>query len=153
LASPYWRTVRRGAIPPEACVIQAEIDKAFGEIRQKISSYTFDMYVFSSNYQEDLAAVHEAAKAATKSLITLWRDVWWRSLVNVHETLRCEIGKAQAQLALDECELKKAHEKTGHISLQLACCRAERERIEEMAREDLERCDKLIHFLDEEYLS
>ncbi len=153
LASSYWRTVRRGAIPLEACVVKEEIDKAFGEIRRKISGYTFDMYVFSSNYQEDLAAVHEAAKAATESLITLWRDVWWRSLANVHETLRYEIDKAQVQLALDECELKKAQEKTGRISLQLACCRAERERMEEMAREDLERCDKLIHFLDEEYLS
>ena len=153
LASSYWRTVRRGAIPPEACVVQEELDKAFGEIRRKISGYTFDVYVFSSNYQEDLAAVHTAAKAATCSLITLWRDAWWRSLADVHKTLQCELGKAQARLQLDEYELKKAMEKKERFSLQLACCRAERERIEDVAREDLERCDKLILFLDEEYLS
>lgn len=152
LASSYWRTVRRVAIPPEACAVQEELEKAFRAIRRKVTGYTFDMYVFSSNYREDLAAVHKAAVAATSSLITLWRDAWWRSLADVHKTLQCELGKAQAQLQLDEYELKKAMEKKERFSLQLAWCRAERERIEEVAREDLERCDKLIHFLDEEYL-
>lgn len=148
---PYWRKVRRRLEAPEQHVIDDTIDSAFGPIRRKLNDYLIDTYFWSSNYQEDLARVRGAGNATLASLAERWQQQWLAALMGAEREFRQEFIKAQAHAAKHKEEFERAV--AGHAEIEqdiLKQC-AERRRIDQNSKEDLERCERFIGLLEQEY--
>lgn len=148
---PYWRQVRTNFLTPEREAIDDILDCEFGQIRSKLNEYWFDMYWSSSNYQEDCAYVHEAGAEALTGVVILWKQQWLAALACTDRAFHRALQQAQAQAAIHNEEAEQARAR--HRVLEKAVLEqgAERKRIVQNSKEDLERCERFIGLLEQEY--
>jgi len=150
--SPYWIKVRRLFAEPDASAIEDVLNDAFGPIRSILADYWFDEYFFSDNYQKDLRNIRSAGDDAKEKIVRLWKEAW---LTAFHKT-RCDYisvqraKKADYKIASEEYEKSKSQRKDNEE--KKGANRAKLEHIERNFEDDLKRCERFIHLLEEEYL-
>ncbi|WP_351010370.1 hypothetical protein [Shewanella sp. S1-58-MNA-CIBAN-0166] len=148
----YWNMVCVHVDEPELHLIQNILDDAFGGIRSKIDSYVIDTYWIPSNYENDRVEVHNAGEEAKINLVLQWKEAWIKGLTEVEKNLKyeCKILKSQLNTSIEE--KNKALKQVKSIELDREFNHGELNRIKCASEEDLDRCDRFIHLLDEEYL-
>lgn len=148
---PYWRQVRTSFEAPEQHVIDDILDTEFGPVRRKLNDYWFDTYLSSSNYQEDCAHVRRAGVATLAALAALWQQQWLLALACTERAFHQQLQQAEAQVAMYEEEAGQARAWHGLIEQAILEHSAKRKRIAQSAKEDLERCERFIGLLEQEY--
>lgn len=148
---PYWRQVRTCFEPPEQQAIDDTLDNEFGSIRRKLNDYWFDTYVSSSNYEEDRARVRRAGVEALAVLAALWQQHWLAALASTERAFRQVLQQALAQAATHEEEAGLARARHRMIEQDILEQGAERRRIAQNSKADLERCERFIGLLEQEY--
>ena len=148
---PYWRQVRRLFEEPEQQSVDDILSAEFWSIRSVLSDYWIDTYWSSSNYQEDRARVRRAGTAALTNLAGLWRDQWLKALMGTQRATSQELQQVKSQVALHEEETRLAQARLGVIEQSIVEQDAERTRITLDSKEDLERCERFICLLEQEY--
>ncbi|MBT8766300.1 SMC family protein [Metapseudomonas boanensis] len=148
---PYWRQVRTSFEAPEQHLIDGTLDREFGPVQRILNDYWFDTYLSSSNYQEDCARVHRASVAALARLAALWQQQWLAALAGTERAFRQALQQAQAQAAMHEEETRQARARHSVIEQAILEQNAERRRIAQNSKEDLERCERFIGLLEQEY--
>lgn len=149
----YWEGVRRLLNEPGLRMIEDIIDDAFSSIRYKLADYTFDTYLFSSNYQEDLRKVHSAGSEARHELVRLWKKRWLGALTVLDQDFKRDIKALEASLELQRHEQMLLIKQCERIEHETALKHGELKRIAQNSQQDLERCKRFTHLLDEEYLA
>ena len=149
----YWEGVRRLVNEPGLRMIEDIIDDAFSSIRYKLANYTFDTYLFSSNYQEDLRKVHSAGSEALNELVRLWKKRWLGALTVLDQEYKRDIDALEATLELQRYEQMLLIKQRERVEHETALKHGELKRIAQTSQQDLERCKRFTHLLDEEYLA
>ena len=149
----YWEGVRRLVNEPGLRMIEDIIDDAFSSIRYKLANYTFDTYLFSSNYQEDLRKVHSAGSEALNELVRLWKKRWLGALTVLDQEFKRDIDALEARLELQRYEQMLLIKQRERVEHETALKHGELKRIAQTSQQDLERCKRFTHLLDEEYLA
>ena len=149
----YWEGVRRLVNEPGLRMIEDIIDDAFSSIRYKLANYTFDTYLFSSNYQEDLRKVHSAGSEALNELVRLWKKRWLGALTVLDQEFKRDIDALEANLELQRYEQMLLIKQRERVEHETALKHGELKRIAQTSQQDLERCKRFTHLLDEEYLA
>ena len=149
----YWEGVRRLVNEPDLRMIEDIIDDAFSSIRYKLANYTFDTYLFSSNYQEDLRKVHSAGSEALNELVRLWKKRWLGALTVLDQEFKRDIDALEANLELQRYEQMLLIKQRERVEHETALKHGELKRIAQTSQQDLERCKRFTHLLDEEYLA
>lgn len=149
----YWEGVRRLVNEPGLRMIEDIIDDAFSSIRYKLANYTFDTYLFSSNYQEDLRNVHSAGSEALNELVRLWKRRWLGALTVLDQEFKRDIDALEASLELQRHEQMLLIKQRERVEHETALKHGELKRIVQTSQQDLERCKRFTHLLDEEFLA
>lgn len=152
LLASYWAEVSKCVLEPESDAICDVIDDAFGPIRAKLAGYKFDTYIFSSNYQVDKDSVRYAGKNSEINLTLLWKSAWMAAKEQVDSELKIEHRNETLSLEILQAERERSVEQQAVLQREIKAKEAELVRIVSASQEDLERCDRFVHLLDEEYL-
>jgi hypothetical protein len=152
-ACAFWEGVRRLVNEPGMQVIEDIIDDAFSSIRYTLADYTFDTYLFSPNYQEDLRQVHSAGSEARHELVRLWKRHWLGALTALDQAFKRDMNALEANLELQRHEQMLLIKQRERVEHETALKRGELKRIAQTSQQDLERCKRFVHLLDEEYLA
>ena len=153
LSRPYWVQIRKRLGVAESRFVRDLLDDEFGSIRSTLSGYLMDPYVISKNYQKDLRLVHAAGKAAQEALAAHWMNAWLSALGIVHDGYLQDQRAIQNELAVQTDERDKSRQQRIRIEEELCTLHVQLEHVEQRAAEDLARCERFEHLLDEEYLS
>ena len=153
LSRPYWVQIRKRLGVAESRFVRDLLDDEFGSIRSTLSGYLMDPYVISKNYQKDLRLVHAAGKAAQEALAAHWMNAWLSALGIVHDGYLKDQRAIQNELAVQTDERDKSRQQQIRIEEELCTLLVELDHVEQRAAEDLARCERFEHLLDEEYLS
>lgn len=153
VSRPYWVQVRKHLPPSESRVVRDMLDDEFGSIRSKLSDYWFDTYLSSDNYQKDLSSIHGSGDAAQKTQANHMMDSWLTALKKVHGNYLSDQLAAQSDLEVKTSERGNSLQQQRHVKAEQSTQHAELERIVQRSAEDLKRCERFEHILDEEYLS
>lgn len=151
IPSPYWRKVQREFQEPDLEFIQNLIDDELSSVRAKLDSYWFDKYFSTSSYESDKADVVRASSEAEKKLTQLWRVAWTLSLQEVDQQLHKRKIALEFQVAIHNNEKRNSIKTLTALQASLVSLDNEQIRIEHNTQEDLQRCEQLDKFLDEEY--
>lgn len=151
----YWKKVRGRAakLEPEPNIIQGILDDEFSSIRHRLDNYSVDFYFWSSNYKDDRDRVHDAGNKSKTRLVNLWKDVWLKALKDIDKELHSEIFTAQSNFDIGTEEKEKLLKRKDDIQLNKNSNLEKLKEIERTGQEDLDRCEKFVHLLDEEYLA
>lgn len=149
--SAYWRHVHNALEVPEPSAMEDVLDDAFWSIRSTLNGYIIDTYLSSSNYRADRNSVRSAGRTALASLTELWQGKWLAALTHADTTVRRELEQARAKLNVHQDEARAAREQHRFIEQEIAAHEVERERIAISSKEDLERCERFIDLLKQEY--
>jgi hypothetical protein len=147
----YWQRVRSALRPPKECAIQDILDDKFGPVWQKLNDYWFDTYLLSSSFQEDHALVVEAIDAALSGLIALWRRQWHKALVDGEQAFRLELKQFERARVLHEEEYQQAERQHAVIEQDILELGERLDLIVQNSKDDLERCERFVNLLEEEY--
>lgn len=147
----YWRCVRDAFEKPKPDIIEDILDDSFELIRSRINDYWFDTYVNFSNYQTDLKSVRDAGRVALVRLSELWQRQWLAAISCANNVVRQRLDRARTRLALFQEERDAAIARHAVIKQAIVDHEKERKRIEENSKEDIERCERFVHLLEEEY--
>ena len=152
VSRPYWVKVRKSVGVAESRFVRDLLDEEFSSIRSTLSGYWMD-YFSSDNYQKDLRLVHDAGKAAQKTLAAHRMKAWLSALRKVHGDYLTDQRAIQNDLAVKTEERDKSRRQKIRFEAEQRTLHAERECLEQRSAEDLERCKRFEYLLDEEYLS
>ena len=152
LLASYWTHVSQYLLEPDIDVINDVLDDAFGSIRAKLADYTFATYLFSSNYRSDRDSVRNAGRNSEIELTHLWKSAWMIAKEKVDTELRTEQENETISLEILQAERERSVEQQAVLQREIKAKEAELVRIVSASQEDLERCDRFVHLLDEEYL-
>lgn len=147
----YWRRVRSALQPPQKRMVERAMDEEFAPVWQKLNDYWFDTYLSSSNYQADRREVLEACASASAKLTALWRRQWHRALAETDQAFHREFVQLQAESEQHREAFAQAGGRQADIEKEIVEHRARRVRIVQDSKEDLERCERFIGLLKEEY--
>lgn len=150
---PYWIQVRNHIKEPKIDDLRGILDQSFSSIRIKLSNYKIDTYIFSSNYKEDYHKVTEAGNDAKSKIENLWMGAWLTALNNVDTIYREDHRMLQFELEVASMEYDRSCTLQAQVEGASSKNRIELNRIVSTSQEDLERCDRFVQFLDEEYLA
>ena len=156
VSRPYWVKIRKLLGLAERHFVHnlSDLrDDEFHSIRSTLSDYWMDTYFSSDNYQKDLRLVHEAGKAAQEALAAHWMNAWLSALGIVHDGYLKDQRAIQNELAVQTDERDKSRQQQIRIEEEVCTLHVELEHVEQRAAEDLARCERFEHLLDEEYLS
>lgn len=149
----YWEGVRRLVNEPGSGVIEDIIEDSFSSIRYILADYTFDTYLFSSNYQEDLRKVHNAGNEALHELVRLWKKRWLGALTVLDQEFKRDMKALEASIELQRHEQMLLIKERERVEHETALKHGELKRIAQNSQQDLDRCKRFTHLLDEEYLA
>ena len=152
-SSAYWNRVQKCFIEPEMRTIEPLLDDSFRSIRTTLNEYWVDTYWNSSNFAIDLKSVRNAGKAAKEKILTHVEDAWITALTQVDKQLREEHCLAEFDRLTFSDEREKVLKLQSAIEQEKAQGQVELEKIHNNSEQDLERCDRFVHLLDEEYLA
>lgn len=153
VSKPYWVQIRRELDGPKSRFLHDLLDDEFNSINSTLSGYWIDTYLSSDNYQKDLGLVHDAGKAAQEALAAHWMNAWLSALGIVHDSYLKDQRAIQNELAVQTDERDKSRQQQIRIEEELCTLLVELDHVEQRAAEDLARCERFEHLLDEEYLS
>ncbi len=153
VSRPYWVQIRKSVGVAESRFVRDLLDDEFSSIRIKLSGYWLDTYWSSDNYREDLRLVHDAGKAAQETLAAYWMNAWLSALENVHGGYLKDQRAAQNDLTVKKDEREKSRQQQIRVETEQRTLHAELEHVQQRSAEDLERCERFEHLLNEEYLS
>lgn len=153
VSRPYWVQIRRELDGPKSRFLHDLLDDEFNSINSTLSGYWIDTYLSSDNYQKDLGLVHDAGKAAQEALAAHWMNAWLSALGIVHDGYLKDQRAIQNELAMQTDERDKSRQQQIRIEEELCTLLVELDHVEQRAAEDLARCERFEHLLDEEYLS
>ena len=153
VSRPYWVQIRRELDGPKSRFLHDLLDDEFNSINSTLSGYWIDTYLSSDNYQKDLGLVHDAGKAAQEALAAHWMNAWLSALGIVHDGYLKNQRAIQNELAVQTDERDKSRQQQIRIEEELCTLLVELDHVEQRAAEDLARCERFEHLLDEEYLS
>ena len=153
VSRPYWVQIRRELDGPKSRFLHDLLDDEFNSINSTLSGYWIDTYLSSDNYQKDLGLVHDAGKAAQEALAAHWMNAWLSALGIVHDGYLKDQRAIQNELAVQTDERDKSRQQQIRIEEELCTLLVELDHVEQRAAEDLARCERFEHLLDEEYLS
>ncbi|MBN6717187.1 hypothetical protein [Pseudomonas capsici] len=147
----FWRQVRKQFNEPPTRAIDSALEAAFGWVRGVLSDYWFDTYLSSDNYQKDRGRVREAGANALELLVDLWKNQWLEALVGTERAFIEAARVAQAQAAAHKQEAEHALQRHRLITQAIDENATELERIAQDSKDDLERCERYVGLLKEEY--
>ena len=153
VSRPYWVQIRKRLGVTKSNFVRDLLDDEFSSIRHTLSDYWMDTYFSSNNYQKDSRLVHEAGKAAQEALAAHWMNAWLSALGIVHDGYLKDQRAIQNELAVQTDERDKSRQKQIRTEEELCTLHLELEHVQQRAAEDLARCERFEHLLDEEYLS
>ena len=153
VSRPYWVQIRRELDGPKSRFLHDLLDDEFNSINSTLSGYWIDTYLSSDNYRKDLRLVHDAGKAAQEALAAHWMNAWLSALGIVHDGYLKNQRAIQNELAVQTDERDKSRQQQIRIEEELCTLLVELDHVEQRAAEDLARCERFEHLLDEEYLS
>ena len=150
----YWGEVRNQLkeLKPQQQDIEAALDDAFESIRYKLNNYTFDTYLFPSRYRADSVLVHNAGEQARENLIQLWISAWRKAINQVDNAYKEKLFRQQTKLAQLDNDRQNKYEEKIFLSGEITRHETELTLVNETMHDDLNRCEQLVHMLDEEYL-
>ncbi len=128
------------------------LSKSFFDIHNKLNDYTVNWYLLVENYKKDLAMVRESSEKAKIQLTELFTARWMEAQKNADIELREELRREENDFssAIDEqSKILNQQNLLAPRRLQLINNLID---ITRRGEEDLERCDRFTHLLDEEYL-
>lgn len=149
----YWTKIQKRFVEPEMSTIEPILDDSFRSIRATLNDYWFDSYLSSSNFAIDLNGVRSAGKTAKEKILKHFEDAWITALSHVDKQLREEHCAAEFDRLTFSEEKDKLLKLQNAIEKEKAQGQAELEKIHHNSEQDLERCDRFVHLLDEEYLA
>lgn len=152
-SSAYWAKVKMRFVEPEISTIESILDDSFGSIRATLNEYWFDRYLSSSNFAIDLNSVRSAGEKAKEKILKQFKDGWIMAMVQVDKQIREKHYAAEFDQLIFTEERDKTLKLQNTIKQEKAQGQIEREKIYQNWEQDLERCDKFVHLLDEEYLA
>ena len=153
VSRPYWVQIRRKLGVAKSRFLHDLLDDEFNSINSTLSGYWIDTYLSSDNYRKDLRLVHDAGKAAQEALAAHWMNAWLSALGIVHDGYLKNQRAIQNELAVQTDERDKSRQQQIRIEEELCTLLVELDHVEQRAAEDLARCERFEHLLDEEYLS
>ena len=153
VSRPYWVQIRRKLGVAKSRFVRDLLDDEFNSIRSTLSGYWIDTYLSSDNYRKDLRLVHDAGKAAQEALAAHWMNAWLSALGIVHDGYLKNQRAIQNELAVQTDARDKSRQQQIRTEEELCTLHVELEHVEQRAAEDLARCERFEHLLDEEYLS
>lgn len=149
----YWNKVQMRLVEPAMHTKQLLLDDSFGSVRGALNNYWFETYWRSSNFLNDRNDIFNAGETAKNKLLTLFEDAWIAALTQVNEQLRKDHCVAEIDRLTFNEERAKVLKLQSTTEKEVVKGRAELVRIHHNSEQDLERCGKFIHLLDEEYLA
>lgn len=152
-SSKYWKMLSSRVIKPEQSIIQSILDDAFESIRRKIDDYLFDTYWISSNYRSDLEQVRNSGKEAIENLVELWLKSWIEARIELDKEFKSKIHILKLRLNSILEERENAYKRLKQVKLIAQRKSDELKRNTHVAEEDLERCDRFVQILEQEYLA
>ncbi|ENV1394588.1 hypothetical protein ACE25A_001926 [Vibrio cholerae] len=147
----YWRMIRAVFVEPESDSVRNIINEEFHSIRQKLDGYVIDRYIFSSNYLDDKECVEKAEYKARSRIFLLWRMAFLNALAKLKKNLEDKRERLSAELSISYDEKNRAENKSEILKLEIQRKKEELEISAIDGKEDLERCDRFIQILEEEY--
>ncbi|WJV54902.1 hypothetical protein PCO85_05600 [Prodigiosinella aquatilis] len=151
--STYWQKVARKNIEPTRQAVQDILDEKFSAIRYTLNDYWIDAYLSSANYSSDKNSVIHAADNAKAEVIRLWTSQWMAAAENVRNEYKSELTKEGMTLDVLRVEQNKSLRRQTALEQQIASYKDDLKKIDADSKEDLARCKRFVHFLDEEYLN
>ncbi|MCS3430233.1 hypothetical protein [Klebsiella sp. BIGb0407] len=151
--SIYWQKVTRKNIEPTRQAVQEILDEKFSAIRYTLNDYWIDAYLSSDNYSSDKNRVIHAADNAKAEVIRLWTSQWMAAAENVLNECKSEFTKEERTLDMLQVEKDKSIRRKTSLEQQLTSHKDDLKKIATDSKEDLARCKRFVHFLDEEYLN
>ncbi|HHN8402757.1 hypothetical protein [Morganella morganii] len=151
--STYWRKVARKNIEPTRQEVQDILDEKFSAIRYTLNDYWIDTYFSSANYSSDKNSVIHAADNAKAEVIRLWISQWMSAVKNVLNEYKSELTKEGMTLDVLRVEQNKSLRRQSSLEQQIASHKDDLKKIATDSKEDLARCKRFVHYLDEEYLN
>ena len=148
----YWIQVRKNVDELNSDTVRNILDNAFAPIRSTLAGYYIDKYFFDDSYNKDYASVFEAGEAAEKKLRLAWQEAWLTALKKVDKEHKEEQKAARTELSISTEERSRSVAQMELMTKEISANEAERQRIVRTSKEDLERCERFVHLLDEEYL-
>lgn len=152
-SAAYWTKIQMRFVKPEMSTIEPILDDAFGSIRATLNDYWFDRYLSSSNFAIDLKGVCSAGETAKEKILTRIEDAWITALTQVDKQLREKHCAAEFDRLTFSEERDKVLKLQSAIEKEKSQGQIELEKIHHNSEQDLERCDRFVHLLDEEYLA
>lgn len=149
----YWQKVARKIVEPTRQAVQDILNENFSAIRYTLNDYWIDTYFSSANYSSDKNSVIHAADNAKVEVIRLWTSKWMAAAENVHNEYKSELTKERMTLDELRVEQNKSLQRQASLEQQTDSREDELKKIAVESQEDLARCEKFVHFLDEEYLN
>ena len=150
-SSAYWRKVRHEFQEPDREDIEKIINDELCSIHSKLDGYWFDKYFKTANYEADKNNAIHAANTAKQKLTELWRIAWILALQEVDKQLRKYKSDAQSQVAIYNNEKEILCKQLAAAKAHIDKLHSEKLCIENITKEDLQRCDQFDIFLNEEY--
>lgn len=147
----FWRQVRKQFNEPSARAIDSALEAAFGQVRGVLNGYWFDTYLSSDNYQKDRKHVRAAGTEALELLASLWKNQWLEALMDTDRAFTKATSAAHAQADAHKQEAEHALQRHRVITQAIAENAAELERIAQDSKDDLERCERYVGLLKDEY--
>lgn len=152
-SAAYWTKVQMRFVEPEMSTIEPILDDSFGSIRATLNEYWLDRYLSSSNFAIDLNSVRSASETAKEKILKQFEDAWITAMAQVDKQIREEHYAAESDQLIFTEERDQALKLQSAIKKEKAQGQIERKKIDHNWEQDLERCDKFVHLLDEEYLA
>ncbi|WP_223305736.1 hypothetical protein [Comamonas thiooxydans] len=153
VSRPYWVKIQKSLVVAESRFVHDLLDEKFSSIRNTLSDYWIDTYFSSDNYKKDLRLVHDAGNAAQEALAANRMNAWLSALGKVHGEYLTDQRAIQNDLAVRTDERDISRQRQIRVEEKLRTLHAELEHVKQRSAEDLERCERFDHLLDEEYLS
>lgn len=151
--STYWQKVASKNIEPTRQAVQGILDESFSAIRCTLNDYWSGTYFISANYLSDKNSVIHAANKAKEEVIRLWISQWMAAAERVLNEYQNELTKEEIFLNVLRSEQNKSLQQQTSLEQQIDSYKDDLKKIASDSKEDLARCNRFVHFLDEEYLN
>ena len=149
----YWKRVKRKMLEPEVFDLKLLVEKTFADIRTRLDDYWLDTYLNEVQFRTDLNAVLHAFLKSYNAVHQRMADAWFEALAEVGRELQADLETAESQLLHSTTERNTVNRKYQAIGAKIGQASAALKNVRQEAEEDLIRCEKLFHLMDEEYLA
>lgn len=149
----YWKMVKKELLEPEAGDLGQLADRAFADIQSRLDTYWIDSYFSLAQFRTDRRAVVDAGLGGEGAVRQCLANAWYAALAEVERQLQDDLNAARSRLTLLGIERDAVDKEHQANSKRIDRANAELREVRQEAEQDLVRCAKFFHLLDEEYLA